>query len=66
LKIIGTTAPGKQRANTIRVKIDAMEEFITDYPEDEMEPSANEGSGSKAARKAAVSAGASGGASSSP
>jgi len=47
----GNLGPLKQRVYTVRVKMDGMEEFIIDYPEDEMVPSPNEESGSDAAAK---------------
>jgi hypothetical protein len=52
----GNLGPLKQRVYTLLVKMDGMEEFIIDYPEDEMEPSPNEESGSKAAGQDAGSA----------
>jgi hypothetical protein len=45
----GILGPDKQHVYTVRVKMDGMDEFIIDYPEDEMEPWPDEGSGAKGA-----------------
>jgi hypothetical protein len=39
----GPLGPDNQRFYTIRVKMPDIEEFIIDYPEDEMEPLAERG-----------------------
>ncbi len=52
----GNLGPLKQRVYTVRVKMNGMEEFIIDYPEDEMEPSPNGELGSKAAGEDAADA----------
>lgn len=53
----GHLGPHNQRVYTIRVKGEGMEEFVIDYPEDELEPFPNEQSAAKAAENGTGSGG---------